>query len=216
MKKNYKERILAVVMLLVSFLFLLGLTIMVTGCSIDDPVIPQTPESKPVEVKPIIVKPQVYKFRWDNPTYTKYLVDALKSNSLLTLQVNDIKDFGTNDDPIEFWGNIFVEMAYFESKWKPETYYKESFGLYSRGLFQLSKVDGKRYGCDFTTEKSVHNEKANIECAVLVMEKLVKQNGSIAGKVSGKWQGGARYWSVLRGTRKYTAKALKAIKGANK
>ena len=151
----------------------------------------------------------------ENNEYTKWLVDALEKNALITFHPIDEDEFGIKSDPIEFWGNILVEMSYWESKWNPKVKYKESFGVWSRGLFQLSKQDARYYKCDFTTEQSVHDPKANIECAVLIMEKLIKQDNKIAGKINGKWRGGARYWAVLRGTRDYTAKALAAIKQVN-
>ena len=59
----------------------------------------------------------------------------------------------------------------------------------------------------------------NIKCAVKIFTALVKERGdnSIAGKsVMKSWLGSSRYWSVLRGSRAYTAKALAAIKAANK
>jgi len=157
-----------------------------------------------------------YEFRWGSEMFDTYLVKALEKSELIKMSPEDEYLFGINNDPILFWGNIMVEMSYWESKWNPATYYKESFGLYSRGLFQLSLVDGKRYGCNFITEQSVHNPKANIECAVKVMQKLIKQDNNIAGKHGNKWLGAARYFSTLRGTRDYTAKALTAIRGANR
>jgi len=157
-----------------------------------------------------------YAFRWDNARYDKILVAALKKSNLANYTPLDHAEFGKITDHIKWYGNIMVEMSYFESKWNPSVKYKEASGTWSRGLFQVSRVDGKRYGCDFTTERSVHNERANIECAVLIMEKLIGQDKRLAGKVRGRWTGGSRYWSVLRGTRTYTAKALRAIKNANK
>jgi len=171
--------------------------------------------NKPTKLKPI-TSSMKYTFKWDNQKYTKYLVDSLKTSELIKLKPTDIKQFGVIKDPIRFYGNILVEMAYYESKFNTMEKYKESFGLWSRGLFQLSKEDGKRYKCNFTTEQSVHNAKANIECAILILQKLVKQDNHLAGRVRGKWKGGARYWAVLRGTRKYTKKALQAIKNINK
>jgi hypothetical protein len=82
-------------------------------------------------------------------------------------------------------------------------------------LFQLSIESGKGYDSSLGAEESLHEPKVNIELAVAIMTKLVKQNGRIAGKTLGKWQGGARYWSVLRGDRDYTAKALASIKAVN-
>lgn len=202
-----------VLVILIVLLFSLGLT----GCA-EKTIVAEEPPAVVVIPLPVDMEvPEVlYTFRWDNADFTSYLVEALEGSELTELNPDDGSDFGDMKDPVKFWGNILVEMAYYESHWKTTASYKESFGVWSRGLFQLSAVDGPRYNCNFTTEDSVHDAKANIDCAVKVMTKLVKQNGRIAGYVSGKWQGGARYWSVLRGTRDYTKKALIAIKGANK
>jgi len=155
-------------------------------------------------------------FAWNNSSWDSYLVDALKKSNLISLKPEDASEFGTNKDAIIFWGNILVEMAKWESSWKPETEYKESFGVWSRGLFQLSLSDKNNYsGITFTSEEDVHDPKKNIEAAVIILDKLVTKDNRIAGKVSNAWKGGARYWSVLRGDRDYTAKALLAIKNAN-
>lgn len=186
-------------------------------------------KSEPVQTKPA-PKPEPspgdddnksYQFEWNNKEFDKYLVDALKKSKLLASKPKDKEEFGPEPDPIWFWGKILAKMAYYESKWKPETKYQENFkdrnGKYivSRGLFQLSIESGRGYDRSLKDEQSLHDPKVNIELAVKIMEKLVGDNDRIAGKVSGKWQGGARYWSVLRGSRDYTAKALAAIKAVN-
>jgi len=169
-----------------------------------------------VKIKPIkIVVAQLHKLDWNNEKWDAYLYASIDNSKLLDTNIEDLKTFGTKNTK-QFWANIFVAMAKYESSYKTSSKYKESFGVWSRGLFQLSKVDGKRYKCGFTTEKSVHDAKMNIECAVKIMGKLVSQNNRIAGKVNGKWKGGARYWSVLRGTRSYTRKAYNYITKANK
>ena len=173
------------------------------------------PEPTPTPVKPIET-PVGLSFHWNNKDWDSILINALKKSKLMTLVPEDFLEFGSIKNPIEFWGNILVEMARWESSFDPSTEYKESFGVWSRGLFQLSLSDKANYkGIEFTTEESVHDPKLNIEAAVLIMEKLVSQDMRIAGKSGGKWKGGARYWSVLRGTRSYTEKALKAIKEIN-
>ena len=176
-----------------------------------EPVVVETPA--PVEQH----EPVALKFKWNKPEWTKALVDQINISKLSELPLKDKKEFGWKEctDMVLFWGNILVEMAKWESNWKPEAKYHEPMGMWSRGLFQVSFVDKKRYGCPFTDEASVHDPERNIRCAVIIATRLVKQNGRIAGRINRRWQGVARYWAVLRGTRSYTKKALKSIKSVN-
>lgn len=166
---------------------------------------------------PTIEESNEYSFKWKNKDWDKWLVDALRKSNLIKFNPKDKTDFGKESDMIKFWGNILTEMAYWESKWNPGSNYKESFGVWSRGLFQLSLSDHKNYKMNlgWTKEEDVNDPKTNIEAAVIIMDKLVSQDNRIAGKESGKWKGGARYWAVLRGSREYTEKALNSIKKAN-
>ena len=152
-------------------------------------------------------------YKWDNPQWDSWLNNEINRSGLLDLPMSDKEEFGIVD--VTTMGRVFVEMAYWESKFDPAEAYHETFGLWSRGLFQLSYVDGGRYGCDFTDEISVHDPKANIQCAVRIAVKLVGQDGRFAGRIFGRWLGNSRYYAVLRGTRDYTARALEAIRNVN-
>ena len=195
------------------------------GCEVE-----QKPESK----KPVIVaKDKVYSFAWESKSYTNQLVNSIKESALMTAKPKDLKDFGyTGQDPIEFWGNIMVKMSYYESRWKTDTKYQESFNdrsgerIYSRGLFQLSLESSKGYPkCQMKTKEDFHIAEKNINCAVAIMEKWVVRDGVIRAKVKPPvnaskwdkgWRGGARYWSVIRGTHSsHTKNALSAIMRAN-
>lgn len=217
---------------------------MVTSCSTkrpttNDEVTVGTPSvvvEKPTIVYPeptIIPEPVVptsndYVFNWRNPTWTKALVIAIKEAGLDKMTTRDMENFGWKEglDPIMFWGNILVEMAYWESKWKTEAKYKESFNdstgkaIYSRGLYQLSIESGRGYKCPFVVEADLHVPELNIRCAVLILSKWVKNDNIIAGKEKKMfktyYKGGARYWAVLRGVNSYTKQSLAAIKKANK
>jgi hypothetical protein len=189
----------------------------------------ETPVIKPCEVRKPEPAKQGVSFRWGNKFWDKLLVDSLINHgqNLIGATPGDWNDF-TNKYPDDlngrllFWGNILCEMAWYESKWKTETKYQENFNdrngkrIWSRGLFQLSIESGRGYDRTLKDELSLHEPHVNIELAVRVMDKLVGQNGKIAGRSFNKWQGGARYWSVLRGSRDYTKKALEAIRQVNK
>lgn len=185
---------------------------------------PQTAPVTPARPRP---RPQTGdNLKWNNPAYTQYLLEAINEygNNLLSVKPADWKNFidkwpKTREGVIDFWANILVEMAFWESKWKTDHKYQESFRdrngnrIWSRGLFQVSIESSQGYKKDhFKQESDLHNPKLNIEMAVMILNKWVGRDGVIAG---GR-KGGARYWSVLRGERDYTKKALNAIRMANR
>ena len=199
------------------------------------------PENKPTQDK-------TYSFKWNNPEilkkssynwktipeslrknhlqYTEWLVQEIKASGLDRLTPSDGKEFGllSTSDAVEFWGNILVEVSFWESGWDTKNAYTESFGdsrgvnVVSRGLFQISVESGnnrKRSDCRLTDYKQLHDAHINIWCSARIIAYFVRTDGVISKKTVTGWKGPARYFSVLRGTRDYTAKALGAIKNAN-
>ena len=169
------------------------------------------------------------KLRWDNSDWDYFLVQAINDfgKNLLSIVPRDFDEFiieypKTEEGRITFWANIFVEMAYYESNFNTDQKYEENFldnngkKIVSRGLFQLSIESCRGYNCPVTNEDDLHDPKINIISAVMIMNKWVGKDHVIASRSSGTWRGGARYWSVLRGTRSYTAEALASIKAVNK
>lgn len=106
----------------------------------------------------------------------------------------------------EFWAFLMSAMVRFESNFKPETSYQESFkdskGNYvvSRGLLQISIESGNAYGCGFKTSQDLHDPYQNLSCGIRILNRWLGRDGRMAGKVGDSWRGGARYWSVLRTT----------------
>lgn len=193
--------------------------LLLVSCNDETPSKPSTP---------VVVEPSV-QYAWNNKVWDKHLEDAIKYHGLGMLTVipkdwNDFIDVWPSNQAglVKFYGKILVEMSKWESKWNTETSYKENFKdrngkyIYSRGLFQLSIESGRGYKCDIPTAKSLHEPKTNITCAVRILNRWVTEDNVISGKSGTKWRGGARYWAVLRGHTKYTIKALKAIKLANR
>lgn len=167
-----------------------------------------------------------FKGKWNRADWDAYLVNAIKiqGKALLEVKPKDWKDYidvwpSTENGVLNFWANIFVTMSKFESNWNPSTKYRESFGVTSRGLYQISvpSVNQTRYGCGVKNEMDLHKPEINIPCAVRIFSYWVRSDGVIRGKVGSSWRGPARYWSVVRGVSStHTKKALEAIKNANK
>ena len=104
----------------------------------------------------------------------------------------------------QYWTFLISSMVRFESNFKPEVAYTENFNdsngrkVVSRGLLQISIESGNAYGCGFKTTQDLHDPKKNLSCGIRILNRWLGRDGRIAGKVSGSWRGGARYWSVLR------------------
>lgn len=124
----------------------------------------------------------------------------------------------TRSEKHAFFVKLMTEMARYESSFKPGTKYTESFPdskgvpVISRGLFQISIESANGYGCGFRQAEELHDAQANANCSVRIINRWVERDGRIGGTVAGDHRGGARYWSVLRGTSKSRPKILAAMK----
>lgn len=114
----------------------------------------------------------------------------------------------------QYWAFMISAMVRFESNFKTNTKYTESFNdsngrrVISRGLMQLSIESGNAYGCGFKSSQDLHDPYKNLSCGIRILNRWLERDGRIAGKVSGKWRGGARYWSVLRAGNKTSYKSI--------
>lgn len=169
----------------------------VSGCA----SIPATP---PVVAPPAVVEKPFAS--WPNQEWAKEALATVRREGLDKLPLSDAKAFCPNGMSERNWVHLMASMVRYESNFKPNTTYKESFkssssGDYviSTGLFQIS-ISSTRggYGCVWSGQEDLKNPIKNIACSGKVLKKLVAQDGRMAGSVGGKWKGAARYWSVLR------------------
>ena len=104
-------------------------------------------------------------------------------------------------------------MAKYESSFKPETQFKESFNdskgkpVISRGLLQLSieSANQKAYGCNIKKAEEMHNPKTNLECAVKIVVFQANKSGTLMGEPK---LGCSSYWSVCRKSSGSNAKII--------
>jgi hypothetical protein len=99
------------------------------------------------------------------------------------------------------WAHLAVAIARFESGFNPRTVYRESNGVDSIGLYQLSYGDrhcprSRRIG-------DLKDPIVNIRCAVAIMADYVGADRAVAAGGYVRYgapppKGLARYWSVLR------------------
>ncbi|XGC79807.1 hypothetical protein ACES2L_10745 [Bdellovibrio bacteriovorus] len=118
----------------------------------------------------------------------------------------------------EFWTYFISLMVRYESNFKTGTSFEEDFNdstgsnVMSRGLLQISFESGNAYGCNFKSSRDIHDPYQNLSCGIRILDRWVDRDGRMAGKVSSKWRGGARYWSVLRTTSRSYPKIMAATK----
>lgn len=99
-----------------------------------------------------------------------------------------------------------------ESNFKPHLEYKENFknrygeDVISTGLFQLSYSSARGYGFSGITTEDLKNPYKNIDVALVILKKWMLADGVVANSSGYDWKGGARYWSVLRHSKKVDGK----------
>lgn len=162
-----------------------------------------------------------YKADWDHKAegklwtqITSAALDELGRDMLLMEAPKDAdkycKGFGsmTYEQRKQCFIGLISSMARFESNFTPSQSYTEDFNdakgkkVVSRGLLQLSIESGKSYGCELKTAQDLHDPKANLRCAVRILNRWIPKDKYIGTAKLG----GARYWSVLRDTSKSQAK----------
>ena len=145
--------------------------------------------------------------KWTSLTY-----DAIEKHgrNLLEIIPADIDEFCpqygkfSRETRKRFWVFFVSAISELESRHNPDVIYREQFRdrygkrVSSRGLLQLSRESALGYGCEFSSEKDLHDPALNLRCGVQILNQCIGKDERITGKVEGEWQGGARYWSSLR------------------
>lgn len=123
------------------------------------------------------------------------------------------------DGKLLFWAELVIAMAKFESNWNPHDVFHEPppLGVDSVGLLQLSYEDQPVYSLEPLSRenKSLEDPLVNIRCGVKILARLVSKDKVIAKEIvsNGKkrFQGAARYWSVLREGQAHHLSEIKAL-----
>jgi hypothetical protein len=119
---------------------------------------------------------------------------------------------------LNFWGQLFSAMAYYESGWKPTSRMVEAMEadavtgrtIASEGLLQVSYQDSKFYGqtsCDFNwskdkslsssdVRKTIFDPYKNLHCAIRIMASQLKRKQLIS------FDSGI-YWAVIKKGSRY-------------
>lgn len=166
----------------------------------------QVPTPDPV-IMPTISELRWYPTRWQKEWSIK-LVNYLDETYLPELNVLD-KDLGRlncrgyNSATIEerkmFWLVFMAAISSQESAFNPKTrYYEDALKEWSEGLFQLSLSDRKpKGGCSLINAQSILTPRANIYCALEIMENQVLGSNRAQRPQGTLFPIRPYYWSVL-------------------
>ncbi len=164
--------------------------------------------SMPVEIIPIDLAWIGPHSDWNakHPEWTLLLLDALDKygQQLMKALPNIVETPSMCQSGKAYLVALISRMSFYESNHSATALYQEKFkdrfGEYvvSRGPLQVSEESCNGYGAKIEDQRQLHDPAQNFKCAVLILNKWVPKDMTIAGGVSGDWRGGARYWSVLR------------------
>ena len=140
---------------------------------------------------------------WDN-----YLLEATAKSGL-----KEVKTPCKILNKTSCMAQLISIMAKYESSFDTNAKYTEGFqdsngkDVISRGLLQLSVESGNQqaYGCG-VNEKSLHDPKTNLECAVKIVTYQANKSGSL---INGERAGCSAYFSVCRKSSKSYGKIMK-------
>jgi hypothetical protein len=148
------------------------------------------------------------KLKWNNDVWSKYLVEQISIH---------FEEFDKAKDAVKFcpkyerlskeqksvmWAHFVVAVTKFESGYNTNSVYKESNGVDSIGLLQLSygdKGDCPKSGF----QGDLKDPLVNLKCGVSIFARMISQDLVVARGGYQKYgvpaaEGAARYWSVLR------------------
>ncbi len=191
-----------------------------------------TTEDPPTEIPPeSTYKPQA--LAWESKVsgsaaWSQAIYDVIQSEEPQMLGQNVADDVETycpkyrslsDDQRLNFWGQLFAAVAKYESGWKPTSRMVETTmgtdpltgrQVASEGLLQLSYQDERSYkfdcGFDWTKDKAlsdtdprktIFDPENNLRCGIKIMARQLKNKRAI-GLTSGV------YWAVLKIGGKYT------------
>jgi hypothetical protein len=131
-----------------------------------------------------------------------FMVKQIASSKLNGFVPRDGEQYGITTGAPEEWAKYMVGLSELESGHR--TTVVGDVGRFpgnSNGLYQLSPNDAQNYGLrdrPFTMAE-LQDATENAKSAVAIHEKLVTEDGVIAGrKDDGGWAGASRYWGPLR------------------
>lgn len=160
-------------------------------------------QEKPVPAEQL---PTVSGDYWPKEEFRKASIKAIQDHggALLTFSPKDKAEWcwKNGESAVSFYNRLFSAIAKFESSYKPDATYKESFkdakgnNVISVGLLQNSQESCTAVYKFPSTTQSLKDPYNNLACSVKIFARWVPSHGVIAQDSK---LGGAIYYSTLRG-----------------
>lgn len=178
------------------------------GLTPPEDAFPSEPGVEPVEL-PTALWDSV---RSEGPEWTQHVYKDLFDSAFEfdSAVPQDIGDFCPNymglsaRERKSFWLYFVSVIAQFESGFRPEVSFQESFNdsrgrpVISRGLLQISIESANGYGCGFRRQSELHDPLRNLSCGVEILSHWLERDNRIAGGRGQSARGAGRYWSIFR------------------
>lgn len=161
-----------------------------------------------------VPQPKPLKTLFPDKSWEKHAHEEVLKRGWDKLDLKDEKEFcpqGLSANGAVNFVAFLSAIVKHESNFRPSLEYKEKFHdrfgnrVISTGLFQISHESTRySYKCMLlnddlkTGHPQLKDPLINISCAIHIMDVLFKKYDRVAGKIDGTWQGGSRYWAVLR------------------
>lgn len=97
-----------------------------------------------------------------------------------------------------FWIGLLSALSFHESTWNPNA---EGGGGQWIGLLQIYPQTARWFKCNATTVAELKNGRANVACAVRIMNTTIPRDQAVAIK-DGRWKGLAADWGPMRNPRR--------------
>lgn len=164
--------------------------------------------------KPIVESKLVLAWGEAHQDWTSHLVNEIKNSGIKST----VKTPCPNLDLNTCFAQLVSIMAKYESAFKTESQYKESFkdskGNYvvSRGLLQISieSANQSAYKCNIKDATELHNPLVNLSCAVKIITYQANKSGYLMAEPK---LGCASYFSVCRNSSSANKKIKSYLSG---
>lgn len=181
-----------------------------TDVPVPSPIVP--PEISPTPTPIGEAGPGALPMAWKNVAWSTELLKQIDSVLPKLELASDLPNWCPNypklgkEDRKNVWATLMIEIARYESNFKPgNKYFEKTMGYDSIGLFQLSYPD-KMSWCQMSAASgNLVDPIVNIQCAVPKMGQLIARDKVIS--VGNK--GLAAYWSTIRAAGDHQYKQIK-------
>jgi len=171
----------------------------ITGCA-------TLPVEAPKEEKPAEVTAKDY---WPTDTLRQASIKAIKDHGgkLLDFSPKDKAEWcwKSGESAVSFYNRLFSAIAKFESNYKADTVYKESFkDRFGNNVLSVGIMQNSQESCTLvyrhpSTTQSLKDPYNNLSCSVKIAARWIPSDSVIAQDSK---RGLARYYSTMRGSGK--------------